>query len=218
MLSQWTYVHSDSASATVNSTLNPNIELEGVTSLVHQVGPLSPAAVDTMDFMAWTAGITPNTVLVRTCFKFAFLLYGVYAIMQSSLSVDSQCYAATYDSAGTISLWKASIRQILENGISPIKTFVGPVPINDTWGISLLCQYDAGNNAMQLTVETTEDPLGLPIVEPTGEFPSTVPRMVVIDSNPLSGGINAGPFSAQLGTFGNLTNLDDFDVTQIFTG
>ncbi len=48
------------------------------------------------------------------------------------------------------------------------------------------------------------------------DFPAVTTRIVYVDPSPITGGVNAGIFSAQTGSFAALTNLSDFDVTQIF--
>jgi hypothetical protein len=221
-LADWTYVHSDTNSADVNALLSSGATIEQVTSLIHQVDALSMAsALDSMDVMGWTAGVTDDTVLVRTCFKFVRALYGVFAIMQTSLGVTSQCYAATYADDGTIALWKATITEIMNASVSPIATYLGAVPSSDTWGLSLLTQYDSTTNQMQLTVSTTDSAQTTPLEltgspYPTGEFPDVTTRITYIDPTPITSGVNAGIFSAQLGTWAAGDELSDFDITQIF--
>jgi hypothetical protein len=221
-LGDWTYVHSDTNSATVNAVLSSAETLEQVTSLIHQVDAASMAsALDSMDVMGWTAGVTDDTVLARTCVKFVQSLYGVFAVMQTSLGVASQCYAATYKNDGTIALWKATITEIMNSSVSPIVTYMGAAPSSDTWGLSLLTQYDSITNQMQLTVSTTDSAQTLPLEVaaapyPTGEFPDVTTRITYIDPSPITSGVNAGIFSAQLGTFTAGTQLSDFDISQIF--
>lgn len=221
-LGDWNYVTVSSGGGTINAILDSTTTIEQVSSLIHQVGGASPDPTDPIDIMGWGAGVTQNTTLVRSCFKFVESLYGVFAIMQTSLGAAVQCYAATYDNLGNVSLWKATLTQILNNSVSPLDTFAGTVPSSDTWGLSLLTQYDAVNLQMQLTVATTAAAQSVPLESSpgvpygSGLFPAVVNRIVFVDSSPISGGVNAGIFSAQLGTFTALDKLDDFDITQIF--
>jgi len=189
--------------------------LEGVTSLWHQVSG-SGAAVNPISIMGWAGGVPQTSVLVRTIFQFIQNMYGVFAVI-GGLDAMSDCYAATYDLLGNISLWKGNFTQILNGAISPLTTVVGTVPNpNDTYGIQLLTQYDASGNQMQLTVATTDVALAIPVTEGAGDFPDVTVRYVWVDPSPLAAGVNAGIVSIQQGSFAANTELSKFDITQIF--
>jgi hypothetical protein len=216
-LGDWTHVHADSSGATVQTLLSSTAELEGVTSLQLAVAPSGPAALGPVDLMGYTAGVPQNTQLVRSLGEFQQQMFGVFACIQGSLNVTSQCYAATYDILGNISLWRATPVDILNNSVSPLQTYPGVVPNpDDTYGLELLLQFAGAANQMQLTVSTTDAALVIPVTEAAGEFPDVTVRFVYVDATPIFDGVTSGLISTQLGSYANGANLAKFDITQIY--